>query len=234
MSSHGTARLCAWVLFLAGCLGREAVAREAIVFWSGEVESVVEFKAGAAPAGIEAGDSISGTLRFDQSAYDTSSSILGNVFFGNRFIYETALVQDVSIEQWTWSLDSGIVTLSQLFDTDYRYFDVFTDSSAGFGFIEFPSHVGSFELGFALRDDQPPLGIFDSFQLDVAVLDPNEATWGGGHISSRARNDDGDIVDGYYLTFEILQAPEPRASLVANAALLALGSLANRRRSLRQ
>ena len=71
-------------------------------------------------------------------------------------------------------LDSGEVTLSSTLDSDNQYFDVFTTSS-DFGFIEFPNFVGNFELGFALKDGELPLELFNTFSLDMASLDPRHS-----------------------------------------------------------
>ena len=62
-------------------------------------------------------------------------------------------------------------------------------------------------VGFFVADEEPPLEIFDLFDLENTSLDMNQATEGGGFITSRAWNDGGDIVEGYYLTFEILEVP---------------------------
>lgn len=201
-------KLAVFVFFLANAFCHNVIASEIIISWSGQVEGVVEFKDTALPAGITVGDQIAGTLRFDQSTYDKSTSILGNLSFGNNFYYYSDLKQSIFIDEWNWVLDSGKVILSRYYDTNTKYFDVYTNSSslADFGFIEFPNFVGNFELGFALKDDQQPLDIFDTYSLHMATLDLNEVTWGGGHISSREWDENRDIIDGYYISFEILEA----------------------------
>ena len=201
-------KLAVFVFLLVNAFCHNVIASEIIISWSGQVEGIVEFKDTALPAGITVGDQIAGTLRFNQLTYDKSTSILGNMFYGNNFYYYSDLKQSIFIDEWNWVLDSGQVTLCSSYDTNNKYFDVYTNSSsfADFGFIEFPNFVGNFELGFALKDDQQPLYIYDIDLLHMATLDLNEVTWGGGHISSREWDENRDIIDGYYISFEILEA----------------------------
>ncbi len=200
-------KLAVFVFLLVNAFCHNVIASEIIISWSGQVEGVVEFKDTALPAGITVGDRISGSLRFDQSSYDNSTSILGNESSGNNFYYYSELNQSIFIDEWNWVLDSGKVTLARYYDTDTKYVDVYTNSSSpDFGFIEFPNFVGNFELGFFLKDDQQPLDIFNTYSLDMATLDLNEVTGGGGHISSREWDVNRDIIDGYYISFEILEA----------------------------
>ena len=196
--------LAAFIFFLLTVVFcSNADGSDIIISWAGNIEGITEFKDKALPAGIAVGDRVSGELCFDQSGYDKSTSILGNIFYGNRFYYYSQLQQSISINEWNWVIDGGIVTLSQSYNTESGFFDVYTDSSPDFEFIEFPNYVGNFELGYALKDDQQPIDIFNSFLLNTATLDFSKVTWGGGHISSREWNENGDIVDGYYITFEI-------------------------------
>lgn len=178
-------KLALFLFLLANAFCHNVVASEIIISWSGKVKSVSEFKDTALPAGITVGDEIAGTLRFDQSTYDKSTDILGNMCAGKDFYYYSELKQSIFIDEWNWILDSGKVSLSIFYYTDSKYFDVYTNSSADFGFIEFPNFVGNFELGFALKDDKQPLNIFDTYSLDMATLDLNEITWGGPYILKR-------------------------------------------------
>lgn len=109
--------LVALLLLLCACSDtpgrREA---ETVLSWSGEVVWITEFRDGALPAGIEAGDRITGSIRFDQSAYDSSSTILGNVSAGTRYRYVGGLDQVVVINDWEWELDSGTVSMGPVID----------------------------------------------------------------------------------------------------------------------
>lgn len=83
-----------------------------------------------------------------------------------------------------------------------QFFGVYT-TSRRYDFVEFPNFVGNFELGFAWFDDEEPLGIFGETGLAEAVFDASEVVSGSGHLSSRRWDEDRDIVDGYYISFEI-------------------------------
>lgn len=207
---------------LANVFCHNATASEIKISWSGKVLSIVEFKANAIPAVISVGDQITGTLRFDQSAYDKSTDILGNMSYGNNYYYLSGLKQSIYIGQWNWVLDSGKIQLSSFYNTDNKYFDVFSSSNSlyNFSYIEFPNYVGEFELGFALKDDKLPLNIFDIYSLPMANFDFNEVTWGEGFITSREWDSNNDIVDGYYITFEI---SEVTIENVANAPPIVTG-----------
>jgi hypothetical protein len=230
-------KLAVVVFLLVNVFCQDVTASESIISWTGQVQSLFEFKSNALPAGISVGDQISGTLRFDQSAYNKSNSILGNMSYGNNYNYFSELQQSIYIGQWNWLLDSGEVTLSSFYDRDNKYFDVFTSSSSvyKYNYINYPNYVGEFELGFALKDDQLPLNIFNTYSLPMATLDLNEATWGGGFISSRKWDTNNDIVDGYYISFGISEAnispvPIPGALWLLGSGLAALAGTNIRRK----
>jgi hypothetical protein len=75
-----------------------------------------------------------------------------------------------------------------------------------------------------------PLNIFDTFSLPMATIDLNEATSGGGFITSRKWDANGNIIDGYYMSFEILEAnilpvPIPSALWLLGSGLAAFAGV---------
>lgn len=192
---------------------QNAVAAQIVsISWSGKVTDILEFKDDAVPAGIKVSDRITGTLRFDKSAYNFTSSRMGNWDYGDTFYYYTGLRQTFWINEWSWVLDSGEVKLSSFYGEEAKYFSIYTTSDDDwFKYTKIPNLLNHFEMGFYLKDAYEPLDLFDTYSLNLLNLNLQEVTSCQGHLASREFNDMREIVDGYYIIFEI---SEVRISVV--------------------
>ena len=222
------AKRCHQIIFiiflLFNALCHHVMASEITISWTGQIEGIAEFSDNSLPIGITVGDQVVGTFRFDQTTYEKSGNILGNIS-GKSFFYAKNLQQNVVIDEWNWILDSGTVSLVSSwypFGGKTESLDVFSRWADG-SFIKFPNFVGNYELGFALIDKNPPLDLFDSYLLDYTNFNLNEFTWGGGHISSREWNESRDIINGYYITFNIIEADISHVPIPASIWLFGSG-----------
>lgn len=103
-----------------------------------------------------------------------------------------------------WVNTSGPTT--QLFESH--------STSNDFSFDSFPNYAGSFNVGFFIRDENHPLEFWDTADIESTVFDVGNFTSGGGGISTALADDDGDLIDGYSLGFNVTNLtittiPEP-------------------------
>ena len=168
--------------------------------WTGQVTSVTSFKEDAVPTAILLGSVVTGNLVFESSQYDSSSSILGSISSGINYHYTESLQQTVNIETWKWAINGADVSLVENLSTNRQAFDVYS-TSEDYNYSLFPNYVGRFEYGFALFDRVVPLQLFDSSQMQSPDL--NEVTDAGGFLTTRLWDEQRNIVNGYYITFDI-------------------------------
>lgn len=142
---------------------------------------------------------------------------------GERYGYADSLTQSMHIAAFDWKIIGGQVSLLNSSPGPRQAFDLFTSETIS-SIESFPHHVGPFEAGFALIDNSVPLTLFDSTEIQNANLDLDQVTSGSGHLTTRRWNTSGDIVEGYYIWFDINTAsfsiiPEPSFCFLMIGAL---------------
>jgi hypothetical protein len=174
------------------------------LYWSGHITDIVSFGPEAVPSGISQGDLIRGSLTFETLQYSSISRLYGNVESGYLYQYKKGLKQTIYIETWKWVIKGADIRLIDSLSYPQRAFDVFS-TSEDYYYDSFPNYVGTFEYGFALFDSNSPLELFDSYQIENLHLALDEVSSAGGFLSTRLWDNNGDIINGYYIDFEIDQ-----------------------------
>jgi hypothetical protein len=172
------------------------------VYWTGHVTSITSFSPGAVPTGVTQNSQISGNLIFESTQYTSRSKILGNFSSGEKYRYTTGLIQTITSEGWEWQISGADVTLQHIFSSDRQSFGTYSTSD-NYSYNSFPNFVGRFEYGISLSDGNAPLQLFNSYQINNLALALDEITRASGHLASRHWDQNGDIDDGYYITFGI-------------------------------
>lgn len=228
--SHLLGVLCAVV---CSFVNTSSFAATISVYWTGHVTSITSFKQGAVPAGITQGSQITGSLIFESTQYNSRSKILGNFSSGEKYRYTTGLNQTITSEGWEWQISGADVSLQHIFSSDRQAFDVYSTSD-NYYYNLFPNFVGRFEYGFALFDGNDPLQLFNSYEIYNLTLALDEITRANGFLTSRHWDQNGDIDDGYYMTFDIdgvslSPVPLPPTLWLFGSGLLGLIGVAKRK-----
>lgn len=223
---------------LAGTLGALAVdhshAATLQVHWSGTVSYLNEFAPGAVPDGVAEGASVSGTLNIDLPDYDQYMSLNGSHSFGEAYRYSGGLSHTLTIGESQWSVVGGGVSFIYYSYEPKAAFDIFSTSDRS-EYISFPNFVGPFELGYAFFAENSPPIFSLSDGIEEASFDLEQSAYANGFLSSRLWDENDDIVDGYYLTFDITSissavVPEPSSATFALAGTSLLWLRRDRKR----
>ena len=182
--------------------------------WQGVIDYLHEDKINAAPEGVDVGGIVTGTLQFKRSAYDSVSIIQGN-YSGPRYAFTDNFLLEFKVGDNTWSFSGSNISLqyvntigptTQLFEAHSTSDDFLTES--------FPDYAGSFNVGFFIRDKDPPLGFWDVSDIESTTFDVSQFTSGGGGINTVLLDSNDDAIDGYSFDFDITSlnvasVPEP-------------------------
>lgn len=205
------------ITILLAALGT-ACAESNYVGWVGEIESITEFKEGALPEGIEVGSLIAGSISYDSIFAHEERNILGSNSSGTIFRFPADVIQKVMIRDHTWIVEGADVTFStwtfsswnpitgQVIDRT-EWFDIYSISDRN-SIVSFPGFVGAFEIGFAVGEDTSPYELYQSIELDNPQFNFEHFTREGGHLSSRFFDENGNITDGFYISFKITMVLE--------------------------
>ena len=174
--------------------------------WIGEVTYIYDFKAGALPPEIKVGSKVSGFVEYDPDGYGGRSWILGNLSGGYIYRFQSNLSHEIYIERERWMLQGGEYTIAWSNLDDSPFIDFFSTSENGGTPIEFPGLVGKFEYGFFISDKEPPYELHQSVEIENPGLDLSKMTRAKGFLNSRLWDDSGNIIDGFYLEFEVSRA----------------------------
>ena len=201
---------CILILFAVAPLKAAVVS----MYWQGTITGITSFSQNSVPSGVAQGVPISGSLVFDSSQCTGTNDTLGDSSRGERYQYPDSLIQTFTIGQLVWRIQGAYVSLTDY--SDYsgvgKTFDVFATSDNS-NIELFPNYVGYIEAGFFIGDHNFPPTLFDSY--DIGTIDLSQVTGGGGDLSTRLWDQPyGNIIDGYYVTFNIndistTPVPEP-------------------------
>ncbi len=212
---------CLLVLFAISQM--PLVAEILTLSWQGTITSVTAYKEGAVPEGVSQGAAISGSVVFDTTKFASRSSILGNVASGDIYRYPQNMTESIQVGSLIWTGRGGEVILTRDFSTTstppIQGFDVETKETSSF--TSYPKNVGSPHWGFVLYDESEPYELFNSTDLDSTTLNFTQITKGNGDLSTRSLDQaSGDIIDGYFFTYDIQSvSSETSPSLIEILAL---------------
>lgn len=197
------------------------------MYWEGTISSITSFAQDSVPAGVALGASIFGSAVFEATQSSSQERILGSHTFGTRFRFGEPLTLTITTAPSEWRFRGGKVGLIGYSNEDKEAIDVY--STSDFSRAEsFPNEVGPFEVGFVFLDDRLPLALFDVPEIENTFFDLAQMTVGSGFLTTRRWDMSGEIVEGYYITFDIHRAsptpvPERTSSgLVTGALCMAL------------
>jgi hypothetical protein len=228
--SHLLGGLCAVVFCFAST---SSYAATISVYWTGHVTSITSFSPGAVPAGISQNSQITGSLIFESTQYTSRSKILGNFSSGEKYRYTTELSQTIASEGWEWQISGADISLQHIYSPDWQSFGAYSTSD-NYYYNSFPNFVGRYEYGIALYDRDAPLQLFNSYEINNLTLALDKITHATGFLTSRHWDQNGDIDDGYYMTFDIDRVsfspvPLPPAIWLFGSGLLGLIGVAKRK-----
>jgi hypothetical protein len=183
------------------------------VSWTGAIEGITEFKEGALAEDIEVGSLISGSISYDPAFTYEERTILGSNSSGTIFRFPSDAIQKVMIKDHVWAVEGADISFSTTTFSSWNpttgqtterteWFDIYSISDRN-SVVDFPGFVGAFEMGFAVGDDTSPYNLYQSSELENPQFDFQSFTREGGHLSSRFFDENGDITDGFYITFGI-------------------------------
>ncbi len=201
------------------------------VYWSGMITDYTHF-GGQLPAGVANGAAISGALSFEADSYDTHLAVTGSHTFGDRYRYGSIASMQFNVTGSEWGISGTDLSLISYVFEPKQAFDAFSDSDRN-GILVFPGYVGEFEAGFALFAESSPYPVFSGSDISTAAFDFENPTSGGGFLTTRRLDANDDIVEGYYLTFTIIQSsssPIPEPSIPAYLGAVVCAMLVGRSR----
>jgi len=169
--------------------------------WSGQVTSITSFNENAVPASIAIGSEVLGSLVYDLTGYNSSYDVFG-FFYGSTYRYPEGLRRTIDIGAWKWAFNGGDISLVR-YPLTFQAFDIYT-TSENYGYDLFPNYVGRFEYGVAFFDSDYPFGLFGSSAMQKPDL--NQMTVANGFLTTRLWDNQDNIIDGYYITFDIDEA----------------------------
>lgn len=188
----------------------EAILNKTSVYWSGHVDSITSFKEGAIPDGISQGSLITGSVQYYPFDFFSKGSIRGIYDAGTIYRYNETLSQTITIGESAWIINGASLSLTDGISYDDAFFSssssnqkvAFYSNSDSNTFEKFPNYVGNFEYSLGFTDRTYPFGLFDSHP-ENPYFSLAEATGAGGVLSSRQWDSQGNIVSGYYISFNI-------------------------------
>lgn len=183
-------------------LTQRTLAQQKAIHWQGQVASVTSFSTSSVPDGVYAGAPISGRLLYDPAYCLRRSSIMGDSS-GYKFTFSNQFEHIIEVGTNEWKIIGGFISFIYSRDMPWDAVDVFSTSDTSV-FESFPKHVGTHEVGFALFDDTNPYQLYvNSYDITNASITWHETCFANGFLTTRRWDDNGDIVEGYYMIFDI-------------------------------
>lgn len=226
------AELFAVVICFAVNVGATLSAATVTISWEGTISYVALFGADPPPLDVAIGAPISGSLAFEADQSILQQHILASHWSGEIYRYNGALTHLLTVANSNWSLLGGIVSLIS-YSQEPRKLITLDGNSDYSTYDSFPQYAGTFAAGLVFGDDTPPLDIFDDFQIENTTFNLAQLTAGNGYLTTQERDANGDIINGYYFTFDIQRAtiPEPTSLSFIAISLVFLGVCSRHRTS---
>jgi len=183
-------------------LSQRTLAQQKAIHWQGQVASITSFSTGSVPDGVYAGAPISGHLLYDPAHCLRRSYIMGDSS-GYKHTFSNHFEHTIEVSTNQWKIIGGFISFIYNRNMPWDAVDVFSTSDTSV-FESFPKHVGSHEVGFALLDDTSPYELYASSEdIANASISWHEICFANGFLTTRRWDENGDIVEGYYMTFDI-------------------------------
>jgi len=192
--------LCATLALML--LSEGAMAEQKGIHWQGHVASITSFSAGSVPDNVYTGASISGQLLYDPDACLYRSSLSGDSS-GYRYTFSNDFVQTIWVNSNQWQVTGGRLTFLYTGYIPWEAVDVFSTQDTS-QYQSFPKYVGTHEVGFAVFDDESPYDLYQSsYDITNAAINWHQICFANGFLTTRRWDENDDIVEGYYMTFDI-------------------------------
>jgi hypothetical protein len=180
------------------------------IYWSGHVDRITSFKEGAIPDGISQGSLITGSFKYYPFDFFSKGSIRGTYDTGTIYRYNETLNQAIKIGESTWIINGASLSLTDGKSYDDSFFNSFSSNQKAViysnsdlnSFEKFPNYAGNFEYGLGFSDDIYPFSLFNSYP-ENPYFALAEITGAGGNLSSRQWDSQGNITNGYSISFYI-------------------------------
>lgn len=221
----------------------EATLNKTSVYWYGHIDSIISFKEGAIPDGVSQGSLITGSFKYYPFDFFSKGSIRGTYDTGTIYRYNETLSQTISIGESTWIINGASLSLTDGISYGDSFFNSFRSNQKAViysnsdlnSFEKFPNYAGNFEYSLGFSDDTYPFSLFNSYP-ENPYFSLAKITGAGGNLSSRQWDSQGNITNGYYISFYIDKVspspiPLPPAFIVFLSGLIVL-SMPNWRISL--
>lgn len=188
----------------------EATLNKTSVYWYGHIDSVVSFKEDAIPGGISKGSLITGSFKYYPFDFFSKGSIRGTYDTGTIYRYNETLNQTINIGESTWIINGGSLSLTDGISYDDSFFNSYSSNQKAViysnsdlnSFEKFPNYAGNFEYGLGFSDDIYPFSLFNSYP-ENPYFSLAEVTGAGGNLSSHQLDSQGNITNGYSISFYI-------------------------------
>ncbi len=179
-----------------------AAAEQKGIYWRGHIASVTSFSTDSVPDDVYAGATISGNLLYDPVHCLRRSYVMGDSS-GYKHTFSNNFEQTIKVSTNEWKIRGGFISFIYNRNIPWDAVDVFStqDNSQ---YQSFPKYVGTHEVGFAVFDDESPYELYESsYDITNAAINWHQICFANGFLTTRRWDENGDIVEGYYMTFDI-------------------------------
>lgn len=183
-------------------LSGRAMAEQKGIYWRGHVASITSFSTGSVPDNVYTGAAISGSLVYDPAHRLRRSYIMGDSS-GYKHTFSNHFEQTINVSTNEWKIIGGFISFIYNRNIPWDAVDVFSTQDTS-QFLSFPKYVGTHEVGFAVFDDESPYDLYESsYDITNAAINWHQICFANGFLTTRRWDENDDIVDGYYMTFDI-------------------------------
>jgi hypothetical protein len=172
------------------------------IHWRGQVASVTSFSTGSVPDDVCAGATISGHLIYNPDHCLRRSYIMGDSS-GYKHTFSNQFEQTIMVSTNEWKITGGFISFIYNRNMPWNAVDVFSTQDTS-QYQSFPKYVGTHEVGFAVFDDTSPYDLYaSSYNITNAAINWHQICFANGFLTTRRWDENRDIVEGYYMTFDI-------------------------------